>query len=93
MLTTDLLERCKQLDADEAKLIAPDVLEQEGVVFQVLVGQVVLDLSYELLGKFSIRGLPALLLQLSTTRAGTTEEDRKIRVRLQHHVVFNIGRL
>lgn len=77
MLTTDLLERCEQLDADKAKLVAPDVLEQEGVVLQVLVGQVVFDLSYEFLGQFSVWGLPALLLQLSTTRASAAEKDRK----------------
>lgn len=77
MLTTNLLERRQQLDADKAELIAPDVLEQEGVVLQVLIRQVVLNLSYELLGQFRVWGLPALLLQLSTTRASTTEEDRK----------------
>lgn len=79
MLTTDLLERREQLDADKAKLVAPDVLEQEGVVLQVLVGQVVFDLSYEFLGQFSVWGLPALLLQLSTTRASAAEKDRKCR--------------
>lgn len=75
--TTNLLERRKQLDTDEAELIAPDVLEQEGIVLQVLIGHVVLDLSYELLGQFRVRGLPALLLQLAATRASTAEEDRK----------------
>lgn len=76
-LTTNLLERRKQLDADEAEFIAPDVLEQESVVFQVFIGQVVLYLSYELLGQFRVRGLPALLLELSATSASTTKEDIK----------------
>jgi len=65
-----LFERSEQLDADEAQFVASDVLEQEGVVLQVVVGEVVLDLSDQLLGELLIRGLPALLLQLPSTGAG-----------------------
>lgn len=44
-----LFERCEQLHADKAQFVASDMLEQEGVVLQVLVGQIVLDLSDQLL--------------------------------------------
>lgn len=84
VLTTNLLERRKQLDADKAKLIAPDMLEQKGIMLQVLIRQVVLNLSYELLGQFRVWRLPALLLQFSTACTSTTEEE-KMQIRLKHN--------
>ncbi len=47
------------------------MFEQEGIVLQVLIGQVVLDLSDQLLDELWIWGLPALLLQLPSTGPGT----------------------
>ena len=69
MVITHLLEGGEQLDADEAHLVAPDVFEQEGVMLQVVVRQVVLNLGHQLLDQLLVRGLPAVLLQLPTARA------------------------
>lgn len=65
-----LLERREQLDADKPEFVAPDVFEQEGVVLQVFIGQVVLDLGHQLLDELWIRRLPALLLQLPAAGPG-----------------------
>lgn len=66
-----LFERSEQLDADKPEFVASDMFEQEGVVLQVFIGQVVLDLSDQLLDELWIWGLPALLLQLPSTGPGT----------------------
>lgn len=65
-----LLEGREQLDADKPEFIASDVFEQEGVVLQVFIGQVVLDLGDQLLDELRIRRLPALLLQLPAAGPG-----------------------
>lgn len=62
-----LFERSEQFDADESEFVASDVLEQEGVVLEVFIGQVVLDLGDQLLDELRIWGLPALLLQFTST--------------------------
>lgn len=72
-----LFEGSEQLDADKSQFVAPDVFEQEGIVLQVFIGQVVLNLGDQLLHELGVGGLPALLLQLSTAgpRATVCEEQ------------------
>lgn len=62
-----LFERSEQFDADESEFVASDVLEQEGIMLEVFIGQVVLDLGDQLLDEFRIWRLPALLLQFTST--------------------------
>lgn len=66
-----LFEGGEQLDADKPKLIASDMFKQECIVLQVLVRQVVLNLSHQFLDELWIWGLPALLLHLPSTGACT----------------------
>lgn len=46
------------------------MFEQEGVVLQVFIRQVVLDLGDQLLDELRVWGLPALLLQLASAGPG-----------------------
>lgn len=86
-----LFERGEQLDANKAKFIASDVLEEEGVVLQVFVRQVEFDLSDQFLDELRIWGLPALLLQLSSTGACTTVCGKRTLITVRRDLLKNLN--
>lgn len=71
-----LFEGGEQLDADETELVASHVLQQKSVVLQVLVRQVELNLSHQLLNELWVWRLPALVLQLAAAGPSTAEGQK-----------------
>ena len=60
----DPFERGNELEGDESLLVPPDVLEQEGVLEDVFVGKVELDLVHDLLDQILRRRLQRRLARV-----------------------------
>lgn len=80
---THLFKRCKELDTHITQLVPSHMLEQEGVLLQVLIREIELDLLYQFSDQFLVWWPPLLLLLLpfilTSTGWGTTKERRKDR--------------
>lgn len=69
-----LFEGGEQLDAHVAQLVPPHMLEQEGILLQVLIRKVEFNLIHQLPNELLIRGLPLWLLAfILTSTCGTAE--------------------
>lgn len=78
-----LLEGGQQLDAHVAQLVPPHMLQQEGILLQVFIGEVELNLVHQLPDELLVGRLPLLLQVLMLILAptcGAAETRRRQRV-------------